>query len=88
MSNGGDALERVLPACPVEVLGKELDFPYTRSGRKAPQQDMKTGKFEAGSLLKLSNLISVLAFLKQQQCFISVPCSMRFMIETHHRSIT
>lgn len=50
MANGGDALEGVLLAYPVGDLGAELHFPYTRSG-KAVQEVMKTGKFEAGSLL-------------------------------------
>jgi len=53
MSNCGDALERVLLAYPVELLRKQLDFPYTRSGRKAPQEHMKTGRSEAGCLLNL-----------------------------------
>lgn len=88
MSNGGDALGGLLLAHLVEVLREELDFPCATNGRQAPQEDRKTDEFEAGSSLNLHNLISGFVFLKQQQCFKSMPHVMWFMIETEHGSIT
>lgn len=88
MSNSGDALEGLLLAHPVEVLRAELEFPCTRNRKQVPQEDKKTNEFEADSSLNLHNSVSGFAFLKQQECFKSVPHVMWFMIETERGSIT
>lgn len=72
----------------MQGLRTELEYPNSRSRRKAPQEDLRTGKHEAGSLLSLSNLISGFAFCKQLLCFMSKAHIMQFMTGTHHTSIT
>lgn len=72
----------------MQGLRRDLEFANSRSGGKAPQEDLRTGKCEAGSSVNLSNLISGFVFPKQPPCFMSIACIMHFMTGTHHTSIT